>query len=103
MCNGAGGTKVEKVKAAVAAGKIKEVVVDASKPKTKIQLQLPDGSKKAEEFNCDHTIGDLRAVCMKHAGQAVKVKGGFPPKDLEDDNQTIEAAGLKGAMVRVAP
>jgi len=104
MCNGAKSTKVEKAKAQTAKvlENVKEVVVDASKPKTKIQLQLPDGSKKAEEFNCDHTVGDLRAVCMKAVGQAVKVKAGFPPKDLEDDTQTIEAAGLKGSQVRVA-
>merc|ERR1719502_186705 len=102
MCNGAKTTRVEKPKAAVVQAAATKVVVDASKPKTKIQLMLPDGSKKVEEFNCDHTVGDLRAVCIKHVGQAVKVKGGFPPKDLEDDAQTIEAAGLKGAQVRVA-
>jgi len=101
-CNGAKTVKVEKPKPAVAAAVAKDVVVDASKPKTKIQLQLPDGSKKVEEFNCDHTVGDVRAVCVKTVGQAVRVKGGFPPKDLEDDAQTIEAAGLKGAQIRVA-
>jgi len=101
-CNGAKTTKVEKPKPAVAAAVAKDIVVDPSKPKTKIQLQLPDGSKKVEEFNCDHTVGDVRAVCIKAVGQAVKVKGGFPPKDLEDDTQTIEGAGLKGAQIRVA-
>jgi len=80
----------------------KELVVDDSKPKTKVQLQFPDGTKKAEEFNVDHTVGDLRAVCTKIVGQAVHVKGGFPPKNLEDDSQTLEAAGLKGARVTVA-
>eukprot|EP00931_Biecheleriopsis_adriatica_P091168 TRINITY_DN65067_c0_g1_i1.p1 TRINITY_DN65067_c0_g1~~TRINITY_DN65067_c0_g1_i1.p1 ORF type:complete len:328 (-),score=87.12 TRINITY_DN65067_c0_g1_i1:29-1012(-) len=79
-----------------------ELVVDASKPKTKIQLQFPDGSKKAEEFNTDHTVGDLRGVCSKAVGgKPVKVKGGFPPKSLEDDAQSIEDAGLKGARVTV--
>merc|ERR1712083_78397 len=101
-CNGAKTKKVEKPKAAVAQAAAKKVVVDDSKPKTKIQLQLPDGSKQAPEFNCDHTVGDLRAVCVQRVGSPVKVKGGFPPKDLEDDTQTLEAAGLKGAQVRVA-
>lgn len=105
-CNGAKSTKVERapmpVAAAAAAETPKELVVDASKPKTRVQLQFPDGSKKAEEFNLDHTVGDLRGVCCKMVGQAVKVKGGFPPKDLEDDTQTLEAAGLKGARVTVA-
>merc|ERR1711862_317144 len=93
-CNGAKTMKVTKPKVQAAALAAKEVVVDASKPKTKVQLQLPDGSKKVEEFNLDHTVGDLRAVCIKAVGQPVKVKGGFPPKDLEDDAQTKEAAGL---------
>merc|ERR1712217_115307 len=103
MCEGKKFSRVEKPSACVTAAASKEVVVDPSKPKTKIQLQLPDGTKKAEEFNCDHTIGDLRAVCVKAVGCAVKVKGGFPPKELEDDAQTVEAAGLKGAKVIVAP
>jgi hypothetical protein len=102
MCNGAKVTRREVCKPAMKMEEVRDVVVDPSKPKTKIQLQLPDGSKRAEEFNCDHTVGDVRAVCIKAVGQAVKVKGGFPPKDLEDDTQTVEAAGLKGAQVRVA-
>merc|ERR1712217_842896 len=97
------GKKVEKPNASMAQAAAKELVVDAAKPKTKIQLQLPDGSKKAEEFNCDHTVGDLRAVCVKLARCAVQIKGGFPPKELKDDSQTVEAAGLKGAKVIVAP
>merc|ERR1712185_817272 len=98
MCNGKGTQRVEK---RMRVEEIKEVVVDESKPKTRIQLQFHDGTKKAEEFNCDHTVGDVRAVCMKHVGAPVKVKSGFPPKDLEDDTQTVEEAGLKGAQVRV--
>merc|ERR1712039_568975 len=67
MCNGAKTKKGEKPSAAVTQAAGKELVVDAAKPKTKIQLQLPDGTKKAEEFNCDHTIGDLRSHCVKLA------------------------------------
>mmetsp|Transcript_62201 Transcript_62201/g.133746 ORF Transcript_62201/g.133746 Transcript_62201/m.133746 type:complete len:366 (-) Transcript_62201:64-1161(-) len=94
--------EIEKPSAKMSESSAKELVVDDSKPKTKIQLQFPDGSKKAEEFNLDHTVGDLRAVCKKTVGQEVKVKGGFPPKDLTDDTQTLEAAGLKGARVTIA-
>jgi len=99
---GGGGPKLAAGAGKLSEGGPKQLVVDDSKPKTKIQLQFPDGSKKAEEFNVDHTVGDLRAVCWNAVGQAVKVKGGFPPKDLEDDSQTLEAAGLKGARVTVA-
>lgn len=103
-CNGAKTTKVERPAAsmAVMAASPKDFAVDDSKPKTKVQLQFPDGTKKAEEFNVDHTVGDLRSLCSKIVGSAVQVKGGFPPKNLEDDTQTLEAAGLKGARVTVA-
>lgn len=101
-CNGAKVTRVEKASAPMAEASPKDLVVDDSKPKTKLQLQFPDGTRKAEEFNVDHTVGDLRSVCMRIVGQAVKVKGGFPPKDLEDDTQSLEAAGLKGARVTIA-
>jgi len=101
-CNGAKTTKKEKPSNLASQAVAMDLIVDESKPKTKVQLQFPDGTKKAETFNCDHTVGDLRSVCVKVVGRAVKVKGGFPPKDLVDDSQTIEAAGLKGAQVRIA-
>merc|ERR1711983_438985 len=34
--------------------------IDASKPKTRIQIRFHDGQKKAQEFNEDHTVGNLR-------------------------------------------
>ena len=105
-CNGAKSTrvKVERPdgKMSEVSETMSELVVDDSKAKTKVQLQFPDGSKKAVEFNVDHTVRDLRAFCAKTVGQAVRVKGGFPPKDLTDDAQTLEAAGLKGAKVTIA-
>ena len=72
------------------------VAVVAVKPKTKIQLQFPDCSKKAEGFNTDHNVGDLRAVRANNVGQPVKVKDGFPTPDLVDDTLTLEAARLEG-------
>jgi len=79
------------------------VAVDASKPKTKIQIRFHDGSKKAQEFNEDQTVGDLRNFCRQVTGQEMTVKGGFPPKPLTDDSQTLKAAGLCGAAVTVMP
>jgi len=79
------------------------VTVDDSKPKTKIQIRFQDGSKKAQEFNEEQTVGDLRNFCKQVTGQAMTIKGGFPPKPLTDDSQTLKAAGLCGAAVTVMP
>lgn len=79
------------------------VTVDSSKPTTKIQIRFHDGSKKAQEFNQDQTVGDLRAFCSQVTGQAMTIKGGFPPKPLTDDSQTLKDAGLCGAAVTVQP
>jgi len=92
-----------KIENAVASGGDGTVNVDASKPTTKIQIRFHDGSKKAQEFNQDHTVGDLRNFCAQITGQPMSIKGGFPPKPITDDSQTLKDAGLCGAAVTVAP
>eukprot|EP00930_Biecheleria_cincta_P084383 TRINITY_DN73869_c0_g1_i1.p1 TRINITY_DN73869_c0_g1~~TRINITY_DN73869_c0_g1_i1.p1 ORF type:complete len:207 (-),score=43.99 TRINITY_DN73869_c0_g1_i1:123-743(-) len=80
------------------------IAVDESKPKTKIQIRFHDGQKKAQEFNHEHTVGDLRKFCSQCiGGSAVTVMGGFPPKPLTDDSQTLKAADLLGAAVTTRP
>jgi UBX domain-containing protein 1 len=80
------------------------IQVDDSKPKTKVQIRFHDGQKKAQEFNQDHTVGDLRAFCQQCVGgQAMAIKGGFPPKPITDDSLTLKDAGLCGAAVNVMP
>eukprot|EP00933_Yihiella_yeosuensis_P012912 TRINITY_DN12232_c1_g1_i2.p1 TRINITY_DN12232_c1_g1~~TRINITY_DN12232_c1_g1_i2.p1 ORF type:complete len:242 (-),score=70.25 TRINITY_DN12232_c1_g1_i2:257-982(-) len=81
-----------------------EITVDPSKPKSKIQIVFHDGQKKAQEFNEDHTVGDLRAFVQQCVGgQAMTIMGGFPPKPVTDDSQTLKAAGLCGSQVKVRP
>lgn len=80
------------------------MTVDAAKPKTKIQIRFHDGQKKAQEFNQDHTVGDLRRFCSECVGgQAMAIMGGFPPKPITDDSVTLKDAGLCGAAVTVKP
>lgn len=80
------------------------ISVDASKPKTRVQIRFHDGQKKAQEFNEDHTVGELRAFCSQCAGgAAMTVMGGFPPKPLTDDAATLKDAGLLGAAVTARP
>jgi len=84
------------------------VSVDASKPKTKIQIRFHNGERKAQEFNEDHTVGDLKAFCAQCVGgQAMTVMGPpcppYPPKPLTNDAETLKAAGLCGSAVNVRP
>mmetsp|Transcript_72407 Transcript_72407/g.151108 ORF Transcript_72407/g.151108 Transcript_72407/m.151108 type:complete len:240 (+) Transcript_72407:100-819(+) len=80
------------------------ISIDDSKPKTKIQIRFHDGSRKAQEFNEDHTVGDLRSFVQQCVGgQAMTIMGGFPPKPLTDDSATIKAAGLMGAAITARP
>eukprot|EP00929_Paragymnodinium_shiwhaense_P022342 TRINITY_DN14301_c0_g1_i1.p1 TRINITY_DN14301_c0_g1~~TRINITY_DN14301_c0_g1_i1.p1 ORF type:complete len:168 (+),score=39.54 TRINITY_DN14301_c0_g1_i1:98-601(+) len=78
--------------------------VDAAKPKGRVQIRFHDGSRKATEFNEDHTVGDLRAFCAACAGVAsMIIMGGFPPKEVTDDSQSLKDAGLINAAVTVRP
>jgi UBX domain-containing protein 1 len=80
------------------------VEVQEGKPKTKVQIRFHDGSRKAQEFNEDHTVGDLRNFCSQCAGgKAMTIMGGFPPKPLTDDSATLKDAGICGAAVTARP
>eukprot|EP00927_Polykrikos_kofoidii_P060108 TRINITY_DN55171_c0_g1_i1.p1 TRINITY_DN55171_c0_g1~~TRINITY_DN55171_c0_g1_i1.p1 ORF type:complete len:242 (+),score=40.28 TRINITY_DN55171_c0_g1_i1:158-883(+) len=80
------------------------VVLDDSKPKTKIQIRFHNGERKAQEFNEDHTVGDIRAYCCQCVGgRAMTIMGGFPPTPLTDDSATLKASGLCGAAVTARP
>lgn len=77
--------------------------VDASLPLTSIQLRLADGTRMVSRFNLRHTIGDIRAFI--HASRPGALRNytlqavGFPPKQLNDDSQTIAEAGLANSVV----
>eukprot|EP00403_Amphidinium_massartii_P010341 CAMPEP_0178419766 /NCGR_PEP_ID=MMETSP0689_2-20121128/25780_1 /TAXON_ID=160604 /ORGANISM="Amphidinium massartii, Strain CS-259" /LENGTH=240 /DNA_ID=CAMNT_0020041215 /DNA_START=135 /DNA_END=853 /DNA_ORIENTATION=- len=99
--NTLGGGSSSSASAAVEADK-GSIAVDDSKPKTKLQIRFHNGERKAQEFNQDHTVGDLRAFCMQCvSGQSVAIMGGFPPKELVDDAATLKDAGLCGAQVTI--
>mmetsp|Transcript_77295 Transcript_77295/g.185163 ORF Transcript_77295/g.185163 Transcript_77295/m.185163 type:complete len:243 (-) Transcript_77295:67-795(-) len=80
------------------------MAVDDAKPKTKLQIRFHDGTRKAQEFNEDHTVGDLQAFCAQCVGgMAMTIMGGFPPKPITDSSLTLKAAGLLNAAVTVKP
>ncbi|KAL8130236.1 hypothetical protein V2J09_019391 [Rumex salicifolius] len=75
--------------------------IDETKPTTSIQLRLADGTRIIAQFNHHHTINDIRGYIdssrpggsRNYQLQAV----GFPPKPLNDPNQTIEQAATQTA------
>ncbi|KAI3493338.1 hypothetical protein L1887_41927 [Cichorium endivia] len=79
------------------------LVVDDSLPSTSIQLRLGDGTRMVSRFNFHHTIGDIRSFIDASRPGGTRVYQlltmGFPPKQLNDLNQTIEAAGLANSVV----
>ncbi|KAL4426516.1 hypothetical protein ABPG77_008374 [Micractinium sp. CCAP 211/92] len=75
---------------------------DHSQPVTSIQLRLADGSRLRAEFNLHHTVADIRRFI--HASRpdlpgSIRLATAFPPKQLDDDSLTIEAAGLANSVI----
>lgn len=78
------------------------LVVDQSQPSTPIQLRLADGTRMVAHFNYHHTINDIRAfidASRPGGSRTYQLQTGFPPKQLNDLNQTIEQAGLANSVV----
>ncbi|KAJ0408563.1 hypothetical protein ATCC90586_009584 [Pythium insidiosum] len=77
-------------------------VVDDKQPTTTLQIRLHNGTRLRETLNLTHTIRDLHAIIhLNGAGaQAYTLLAGFPPRPVSTQmDQTIDAAGLKGAAV----
>ncbi|KAJ0798148.1 putative UBX domain, UBA-like superfamily, SEP domain, Ubiquitin-like domain superfamily [Helianthus annuus] len=79
------------------------LVVDNTLPSTSIQLRLADGTRMVSRFNFHHTISNIRSFidASRPGGPRAYqlLTMGFPPKQLNDLNQTIEEAGLANSVV----
>ncbi|CAN0897052.1 Plant UBX domain-containing protein 5 [Linum grandiflorum] len=79
------------------------LTVDSSSPTTSIQLRLADGTRMVSHFNLHHTVGDVRAfILASRPGEAANFHlqtMGFPPRQLNDPNQTIQDAGIANSVV----
>lgn len=75
--------------------------VDESQPTTKIQYRLANGKKATATFNLHHTVADVQAhaLTLHPSLESFVLLAGFPPKPLENPNQTLEEAGLKNTAV----
>lgn len=78
------------------------LVVDQTQPSTPIQLRLADGTRMVAYFNYHHTVNNIRAfidASRPGGSRSYQLQTGFPPKKLNDLNQTIEQAGLANSVV----
>lgn len=77
------------------------LIVDSSRPITRVQVRLSDGTRLVARLNEDSTVGQLRSfVRASRPGVANFVLSTtFPKKLLDDDSKTIVEAELKGAVV----
>lgn len=74
--------------------------VDVSQPTTSIQVRLANGKRKVLKINLTATVMDLAAHLRADAGTTpFRLLAGFPPQPISDLQQSVEAAGLKGASV----
>lgn len=79
-----------------------DVKIDETKPTTTLQIRYGDGTRKAQKFNQDSTVGDVYSFVAQVTGStAFSLAGGFPPKPLEDKSITLKDAGLLQAQLMV--
>ena len=72
-----------------------ELTVDPGAPTTTLQVRLADGSRKIVKANHTHTVLQLRShIATFTPGMSFTLKGGYPPKLLEDDSLTLADAKL---------
>ncbi|XP_074563450.1 plant UBX domain-containing protein 4-like [Curcuma longa] len=77
--------------------------VDPLLPSTSIQLRLADGTRMVARFNLHHTVGHIRAfIDASRPGSSRTYQlqtVGFPPKQLNDLDKTIDEAGLANSVI----
>ncbi|TIB73707.1 hypothetical protein E3Q23_02907 [Wallemia mellicola] len=82
-----------------------KVEVDESKPTTRIQVRMSDGSRHVVKLNTDHTIEQLRqelqSVEPSLRGIGYELTTTFPTKTLTEGELTIDEAKIGGGVVNV--
>ena len=74
--------------------------VDKNQPTTTISFRLHNGESVQQEFNLNHTVGDIKNFVTKVApvNGDFNIVEGFPPKPLSDMSKTITEAKLQNCM-----
>lgn len=77
--------------------------VDQTQPTTSVQIRLADGTRMPCRMNLTHTVGDLRSFINasrpENLTRPYTIGTTFPNRTLEDDTQTIQAAGLVNSVI----
>ncbi|KAF9808997.1 hypothetical protein IEO21_07652 [Rhodonia placenta] len=77
--------------------------VDQTRPTTSVQVRLADGTRLVCRMNLTHTVGDIRnfinAARPENNARPYTIQTTFPSRILEDNSQTIVAAGLVNSVV----
>ncbi|XP_001952475.1 NSFL1 cofactor p47 [Acyrthosiphon pisum] len=72
-------------------------------PTTPLQIRLVDGTRIVATFNHSHTIGDIRryiiAARASFASTPFKLQSSYPPKTLDNNDQTLSEAGLLNTVI----
>eukprot|EP00941_MAST-03F_sp_MAST-3F-sp1_P000540 g540.t1 len=83
-------------------GEAKLITVDESVAIFDVQIRLANRSRVLLRVNATHTVGDIkRHLCALNSktGSNFVLASGFPPKELKNMEQTVQDAGLEGAVV----
>ncbi|KAJ3488583.1 hypothetical protein NLI96_g2731 [Meripilus lineatus] len=77
--------------------------VDQSLPTTSVQIRLADGTRMVCRMNLTHTVQDIRnfinASRPENNARGYTIGTTFPNRTLEDNTQTIQAAGLANSVI----
>ena len=80
------------------------LTLDEGAPMTTLQVRMADGSRKVIKANHTHTVQQLKQHVATFApGVAFTLKGGFPPKPLDDEDATLAEAKLLGESLVFSP
>lgn len=77
--------------------------VQQDQPSTMISIRLADGGRLSTRFNLTHTIEDIRRFVRQarpqYADRNFALLTTFPNKELANDAETIQQAGLQNAAI----
>lgn len=80
-----------------------EIPLTPDSPTTSLQIRLVDGTRLIATFNHSHTIGDIRRYIItarsSFASRPFKLQSSYPPKTLDNEDQTLSDAGLLNTVI----
>jgi UBX domain-containing protein 1 len=75
--------------------------VDTSQPTTSIAIRLPNGKRLVVKLNTSDPVSAIGQHIGNQVDGSYVLTTGFPPATIENLDQSVESAGLKGAQVGV--